>query len=216
MAIQLPKLAESGIHNLLVLDPSSSHLAYVFITLNLDNKSANISNVGMVWTKASFNKAQRYIYMQAALEYLASNNIKHLYTEAYFSNPKLLTGSVAVIPTINSMALMASYKKQATYEEIGASTWRGLLQIKPITINSKRDYKVPTANKVISLIGQLPETIPSNLDMRERQLPHDLSDALAIALAICKHHGIDQIKLDEGCFRPVFLLEGLAKLSKEI
>lgn len=216
MALQLAKIAEFGIHNLLVLDPSSSHLAYVYITLDLDNKKANITKAGMVWSKASYNKAQRYIYMQAALEHLSSQSISFTISEQYFSNPKMLSGSVAVIPTINALALMAAYKNKAQYVELGASSWRGILGIKAIKTDKGRDYKKPTLDRVVSLIGSLPATIASNLDMRERQLPHDLSDALAIALAISKYHDVTQITVDKDCFRPVDLLEALSKLSKEI
>lgn len=217
MAVNLKQLPKTGSYKIMSIDPSGSHMAYTIGIVDTSSKSLNITHSGMIWTKASFNRGQRLRYMQACLNYIIdSYNIDHTITEAYFSNPKLLTGATAIIPVINCFIDMACSKFNKEFMELGPTSWRSILGIKKILVNGKSDYKKPTLDYVVKQLGSLPATLPSNLDMRERQFPHDASDSLAIALAIAKYNDITKVSLDKGCFRPVDLLSKLGELSKEL
>lgn len=217
-SIKFPITYTDGKHGFLLIDPSASHLAYCLSELDLDKKELYISAVGMLWTKDSWTKAKRYRYMLDAAMILLDGNgevLPHvLVTESFFMNPKLPMGS-AVVPTINALLNMAAEESEVIYQELGPSAWRGILGIKAISIAGKRDYKVPTANLVKKSV-KLPETIPSNVNRKERQLPHDVTDVLAIALAVAKHHGITKISTANTAFYPVDLIEKLNKLAEKV
>lgn len=216
--IKFPVTYTDGKHGFLFIDPSSSHLAFCLATLDLNKKEMYIVAVGMLWTKDSWTKAKRYRYMLNAATILVDGTkevLPHvLVTESFFMNPKLPMGS-AVVPTINALLNMAAEEKEVIYQELGPSAWRGILGIKYATIAGKRDYKVPTANLVKKSIT-VPETIPSNINRKERQLPHDITDVLAIALAVAKHHNITKIVTANTAFYPVDLLDKFAKLAEKV
>lgn len=217
-SIKFPVIYTDGKHGFLFIDPSSSHLAYCLAILDFKQKEVYIVATGMLWTKDSWTKAKRYRYMLDAASLLIEGTkevFPHvLVTESFFMNPKLPMGA-AVVPTINALLNMASEEKDVLYYEMGPSAWRGILGIKPATIAGKRDYKVPTANLVKKSI-KLPETIPSNINKKERLLPHDITDVLAIALAVAKHHGITKIVTSNTMFYPIDLLDKLSKLAEKV
>lgn len=220
MAINLPKLFDKGKHNILCIDPSGSHMAYVVAELDLDNGIFTILNAGMIWTKASYERAARLSYMQAAIATMISHPphtehvIDAVVTESFFSNPKQLTGGTAIVPTINAFIEMAADDAGAKFQEVGATTWRSILGIKATKDDKgKRDYKEP-AKRVVELYTKLPEQIPSNIDMRPRNLPHDLTDALCIALAIAKYHNIAKVAFDTAWHYPHGYLLRFMQLTK--
>jgi Holliday junction resolvasome RuvABC endonuclease subunit len=216
--IKFPITYTEGKHGFLLVDPSSSHLAWVLVQLDLDAKEMYVVATGMLWTKDSWSKAQRYRYMLKAAGILLDGTdhiIPHVVvTESFFMNPKLPMGS-AVVPTINALISMAADEKEVIYQELGPSAWRAILGIKSVTVGSKRDYKIPTANYVKKFIS-VPENIKSNINLKERQLPHDITDALAIALAVAKHHGVYKIEVANTAFTPFTVLEKLSKLGETI
>jgi Holliday junction resolvasome RuvABC endonuclease subunit len=216
MAIKLSKIADIGHYNILFIDPSGSHLAYVYTMLDIDNKELLISKVGMVWTKGTYTRAERLRYMQSAINILIQE-CDIVFTETFFSNPGLLSSSTAIVPTVNCFIEMAASEHSKRFEELGASTWRSILGIKAIQNNGKRDYKVPTASKVAELLKKpLPSAILSNITLKERDVPNDVTDALAIALAISKYHEVTQIKLADIAFNDILLINKLNALMEDI
>ncbi len=193
---------------ILVIDPSASHLGYALVDLNLSAQTAEIMRYGMVWTKPSWSKGQRFTYVQAAIKRLLETEpfAKAVYTESFFVNPKQMFGS-SVIPTINGIIEMTAYQvsKAGTstveYREIPPPAWRATLGIKPdITVlptgKKSRDYKEPTKREVERMLGALPTMIKSNINQRERSMPYDVFDVLAIALSICKTSDIQTVSVN--------------------
>ena len=219
MAINLPKLFDNGKHNILCIDPSGSHMAYAICELDLVDGNFTILNAGMIWTKASYSRPERLSYMQAALNVMINNPpykehaVDAVVTESFFSNPKQLTGGTAIVPTINAFIEMAADDAGIKFQEIGATTWRSIIGVKADKSSGKRDYKEP-AKRYVELFTKLPETVPSNLDMRPRKLPHDLTDVLAIALSIAKYHNCARISFDQAWAMPHGYLLRFMQITK--
>lgn len=200
--------------NVLCIDPSASHLAYVISEVQGDE--LYIKAAGMLWTKGSWSRGERFLYMDTSLESLIEG-IKtdtvpdSVTTEAYFVNFKNKVG-VAVIPTINGLIEKNCAKHKVDYSELSASSWRSVLGIK----KKNGDFKEPTKHKVEEYIGKVPEEITSNITLKSRNLPHDLTDALAISIARAEQQGIKKVVLANGAFYPFSIIEKLNKISKEI
>lgn len=184
---------------IIVLDPSTSHLAYVYI--DLTDKEAIVQRVGMLWTKESWGMGQKLDYMHNALDALIEEDLAEYHTEAYFVHFGRPSG-ISAIPTINNMFRMLIWRKtgKELLNEISPTSWRKTLGIKPEVINGKKDFKVPTKKKVESLVGNMPETIISNITGKLRALPHDITDALAISLAIAKEKGYNTFSMSRNAF----------------
>lgn len=200
--------------NILCIDPSASHLAYVISEIQGDE--LYIKAVGMLWTKASWNRGQRFLYMDNALDYLIEGTrteyiTDSVMTEAYFVNFKHKSG-VAVIPIINGFIEKNCSKYNVKYNELSASSWRGILGIK----KKDGDFKAPTRHKVEEYIGTLPPEITSPITMKKRAIPHDLTDALGIAIAHAKQQGINKVVLANSVFYPFTIIEKLNNLAEEI
>lgn len=184
---------------ILVLDPSTSHLAFTYIVIEGD--VATVEKAGMLWTMPKWPMAQKLDYMYDQLELLIAEDIQEFHTEGYFVHFSRPSG-ISAIPTINNLFRMLVWKKltEDLVKEIPPTKWRKTLGIKPTMINGKRDYKVPTADVVVSMIGPIPEKIISNITGKERTLPHDITDALAIGLSVAKDNGCKKFKLEKGAF----------------
>lgn len=230
----------SKTQTILVIDPSSEHLAYTIAEINLEEKNLHIWTTGMLFTPASWPKGKRFTYMLKALEVIFNANpIKSaVYTEQFFSNPGMMMGS-AVVPTVNGIIELCAYKESPTiqkiqYSEISPSSWRSILQIKPDLspdllktgvqkLNKKglpkikKDFKEPTKRTVEKMLNYtMPEEIISNLNDKKRKIPYDVTDCLAITLAIAKDHGIINNSIDERSFFNFNLHEHFKMIAEEI
>lgn len=222
MAVNLDKLFTKGKHNILAIDPSGSHLAYVIATLDMDIGELFIVAAGMLWTPASFDKGERLRYMQSCIDSLINNPpyaqyiIDAVVTEQYFVSPSMMTGAASVIPTVNSFLQMSASESGIIYQEFGATTWRSILGIKATKdAAGKRDYKAP-AKAYVELHKAMPEKIRSNVDGRPRNTPHDLTDALCIAMAVAKYHGCDKVDFSNIWDFPLTLLNRFAQIAKGV
>lgn len=187
------------------------------------------NSIGMLWTKPSFSKGQRFSYIRQGISVLMQTEpVPYaVYTEGFFANPKQMMGS-AVIPTINGIIELVSAEEslkgpqEVEYYEVSPSAWRATLSIKPtmsiIDGKKKRDYKVPTKKAVEAIIGsKLPEDMISNINGRPRQTPYDISDVMAIAIAVGKEHGISRFEVTSPmCYDNPVLLKAFnnIKVSK--
>jgi len=198
----------------LAIDPSSAHLAYALA--EIDNKELYIHHAGMLWTKPNWSKGKKLIYMHYAFEYLINGIVPvpaQVFTEAYFMNPKLRMG-VAVVPTINHLLEMrCTHPTLVPMQEVPPPSWRRVLGIKPSYANGKRDYKQPTREAVEAYM-KVPETILSNITGKARATPHDMTDALAIAIAVGEENGIDKVTSGNVCFKNIGLEEHLRKFNE--
>lgn len=220
MAINLDKLYTKGKHKLLAIDPSGSHLAYAIVELDLDNKEVHIINAGMIWTPAAFERGERLRYMQSCIDSLLNNPpyyeyvVDAVYSEQFFQNPKMLTGGASIIPTINNFLEMACSETGIKYQELGPTTWRSILGIKATKdAKGKKDFKEP-AKAYVERFIRLPEKITSNVDGRPRNLPHDLTDAICVALAAGLHHGCNKVSFANTWEHPWKLLNRFQQLAK--
>lgn len=185
--------------NILTLDPSTSHLAYAYITIK--GKVCTVTRSGMLWTKPKWGMGQKLDYMRDQLEILIAEDVEEFYTEGYFVHFSKPSG-ISAIPTINNMFKMLVFQKttEELVVEIPPTKWRKTLGIKSVTTNGKRDFKVPTKDKVESMVGPMPETITSKMTGKERALPHDITDAIAIALSVAKDKGCTSFKIEKDAF----------------
>lgn len=184
---------------IIVLDPSTSHLAYVY--LDLDGTTATIVRAGMLWTKDAWGMGQKLEYMHNALDALIEEELEEFHTEAYFVHFSRPTG-ISAIPTINNMFRMLIFRKtgKELLKEISPTSWRKTLAIKADIVDGKKDYKTPTKRKVEDMVGKIPEMITSNITGKQRATPHDITDAMAISLAVAKEKGYNVFKLDSNVF----------------
>lgn len=199
MAVNLPKILNSGDNIVVCIDPSGSHMAYSVCSLDFDSGIFTVNAAGMIWTKGSYDRPDRLQYMQGCLTRLIQYPPIYEYapnlvvTEAYFSNPKMLTGGTAIIPTINCFIEMLAKETNSYYQEIGASTWRSILNIKPDkTPSGVKDFKTPV-KRFIQAYTNVPETIPSNIDLKLRKTPTDLYDVLGMSLAVAKYYNMAKV-----------------------
>lgn len=220
----LPKLGSAK--KLLVIDPSSSHLGYVLV--DLDNGVAAIESAGMIFTSGTWTKGQRFLYMDQCLKELLqgrSGSIPEVaVTEQFFMNPKLVSG-VAVVPVVNGLIEKnCAEQGLVPYFEVPPPTWRAKLGVKADyvmenvkgVLKKKRDYKTPTIRIVENHLGKLPATIKSNITLKERDTPHDLADALAIALATVMDNGYNKFEVLNACFFNFTLIDRFNKKAKEM
>lgn len=219
MSVNLAKLFTKGRHRILAIDPSGSHLAYVIAVVDIDNKICEVLKAGMVWTPASYTKDERLRYMQSCIDSIINNPpfheyiIQAVFTEAYFANPRMMTSSASIIPTVNNFLQMAAGEAKIPYLEAGPTSWRSILGIKGVKVNGKTDYKDP-AKKYVERYAVLPAQIRSNVDGRLRNTPNDLTDALCIALAFAKHHGCVTVEFRHLWDFPLGHLNRFAQIAK--
>lgn len=226
MSVNFEPLYSQGTKKLLFVDPSASHLAWCIVQIDHDKKEASITACGMLWTKPSWSRGQRFKYMQRATDVLINDSGEPLdgaVTEAFFANPKLMFGS-SVVPTVNAFVEMAVTERNLPYIEIGPSSWRSVLGIKAKKTRvlekgrwkMKNDYKEPAKNYTEAILGPVPEQVISNVTLKPRDLPSDITDCLCIALAYCKHTGIEKVTQAPDAFNKYSLVESLNKLAKNI
>lgn len=192
-------------NHILCIDPSANHLAYALCHVNKDTMNMNIVACGMIWTKPTWSRGQRLSYVKHCIQSIIESPINasqvtvNVYSEGFFVNPSQMIG-FSDIPTVNGIIEMICFETQVQpeFSEIPPTEWRKVLSIKPNMDNvlqkdgsfkKKRDYKIPTLKAVEQALGKLPDKIISNITLKERDMPYDVSDALAIALAVAKSNG---------------------------
>lgn len=207
---------------ILVIDPSASHLAYCYIDLDFKTKEAHFQSTGMLWTKGTWNRGQRFLYMNRCFDVMLNGIPSHIpntiVSEQYFVNPKMLSGGTAVIPVINGLLEMkAAELGDVQYTETPPPSWRSQLGIKFLKDSKgKRDYKTPTVNAVEANGIKIPDAVISNITLKARETPYDISDCLAIGLAVCKANGFSNITVSNTLFHPKMLTDEFNRVSKEI
>jgi Holliday junction resolvasome RuvABC endonuclease subunit len=187
------KYAKDG-ENVLVLDPSSEHMAYCIV--NPLNGVFNIIKCGMIYCSSGWTMGKKLNYIYDAIMFLVlDNSIKHIITEAFFIPFGKRQMGVTIIPTINNILKMLAYnifKETGGYIsviEVPTTTWRKWLGSGSVKDDKgKRDFKEPCRVKVIEHLGDiLPQDVMSNTNLKPRKLPHDITDCLGIAIA----HGLE-------------------------
>ncbi len=198
----------------LVLDPSSEHLGWS--VMKLDSGTATITNSGMLYASSSWPLGRRLHYMYKSLKYLIGFfKIQFIVTED-FVIPKFRQSGITVIPTINNNLKMLIWELGNTIDlnEVSTTTWRKNLGISAnpaldkkgqLILNSKgkskKDWKVPCRTRVEEVLGlKLPKTLLANTNLKERVLPHDVSDCLGIALAEAISLGYPRLKANPDLF----------------
>jgi Holliday junction resolvasome RuvABC endonuclease subunit len=204
----------------LFLDPSGSHLSFTYAELNSTTNKMTILEAGLVWTKGTWNRGQRFDYMYKCLDLLINTHRivpNFIVTESFFMNPKLRTGTV-VIPIINGLIeMIVSRDARTSYLEVPPPVWRATLGVKPIKDSKgKRNYKLPTKAIIEGLIGKLPEEIKSNITLKPRATPSDLADSLAIALAHGKRNGMTSFEVERCTFNPFTITDSLNKIANSL
>jgi hypothetical protein len=193
--------------SILVVDPSSSHLAYTIMTFK-SAKDVEIEKCGMLWAQDKWSRGRKFHYIYKCMQALMHSipKIEAIVTEAFFANPRML-GSASSIPTVNGIIEMVADMNSTSevgypvdYLEIPPTHWRKIINLKPVVIDGSKDYKKPAKDIVIAHLGKLPETIISNVTGNARELPHDITDCLAISIAVAKFLGYTDIRMSNTAF----------------
>lgn len=199
---------------ILVLDPSAEHMAFSIVKLS--SGTATITNSGMLYASSSWSLGRRLYYMYKGLKYIIEFfKVDYIVTED-FVIPKFRQSGITVIPTINNNLKMLIWELGNTIElnEVSTTTWRKNLGISSVPAldkkgqlmmsskgKSKKDWKVPCRQKVEEVLClKLPKTLLANTNLKERTLPHDISDCLGIAISECIALGYPKIKANPNLF----------------
>jgi len=201
----------------LYFDPSASHMAYVVATLDHVSKIANIDLYGMLWTKVDWSRGQRYVFIQDCVHSLIRGDHNFIpnrvITEAFFANPRMKSGTF-VTPIVNGIIEAECARFNCEFKEVSPPHWRKVMGIKPTLTNGKRDFKVPTREAVLQYV-KVSDSIKSNITGKDRDMPHDITDALAIALADLKSTGYS-ITSDFNTLQEYDTFHKLYEISKRI
>jgi hypothetical protein len=210
------ELAPSANKKLLVIDPSGSHLAFSIVSI--DDKVLTFHYVGMLWTQPSWGIGKRLSYMERAFKFLLNlknHVVDSMYTEAFFVNKFKMSG-ISVIPTVNNLMQKVIYEEDSRigYKEISPTTWRKVLGIKAVTSDTGgKDYKFPTETYVKNNIKvPLPDEIISNITFNLRARPNDITDVMAISMAIGKTLGCTEFDVTSYCFNYGLFYNSLKEL----
>jgi len=226
------KYARNG-EILLFIDPSSEHCAFAVATLK--NGDFTITNCGMLYASSSWELGQKLYYIYQGLKLIIKHfSITHVITED-FVMPSFRQSGVSVLPTINNNLKMLAWELsldefKLTVEFISVSTWRHTLGISgepaldkkgQLVLNKKgkpkKDFKVPTRRKVAELLKiELPVTILSCSNLKEKPLPHDITDCLAIACASAIGMHYPRVTSSPKMFKNEELLTKLYKMRKKV
>lgn len=175
--------------NVLFLDVSSACTGYSVASVDFTSKEITWKSAGALWLDPKWSHQEKYSYMFNALStyFFIVEQVDYVVVEQYSINPKKMSG-VTVVPEMHGAIKTGAWENGIKVSSILPQSWRAILGIKPnITLDKngkkKRDYKLPTKQKVESLMGKLPDKITSNITKKERQTPSDLFDAMAIGTA---------------------------------
>ncbi len=167
----------------------------------------------MLYASSSWDLGRRLSYMYKSLKFLVQYfSVSYIVTEDYVI-PKFRQAGITVIPTINNNLKMLIWEiEEATgkvidLNEVSTTTWRMHLGIKSVIATDssgkqivgprgkpKKDWKVPCREKVEKdLKLALPDTILANSNLKQRKLPHDVSDVLGISVAEALALGYKQV-----------------------
>jgi hypothetical protein len=166
--------------NILFLDVSSTCTGYSIINLNFHSKEAKLTKAGAIWFDPNWSHADKYSYMFHALVtyFWIVEKIDYIVVEQYSINPKKMAG-VHVVPEMMGVIKVAANENGVKVDSILPQSWRKLLGIK----KENDDWKLPTKNKVLETVPNIPEESISNITNNTRRTPFDLYDAIAIGLA---------------------------------
>lgn len=180
--------------NLLFMDLSSNCTGYCLVKTNFENKSAKFVNAGAIWFDPDWKNQDKYHYLYNAITnyFNIVGQVDYCIAEAYMINTKRLMGC-QVGPELHGALQVSLAEIGVKYSTVPVSTWRKMLGIKK---NSEGDFKEPTKILVEQYVD-LPEKVSSNITGGERNLPNDLTDAIAIALGSLKKLGIDKYDFKE-------------------
>lgn len=204
----MSKIKNYGDGRILFLDISSSCTGWAVASQDVGKKEVTIHKAGVIWFNSSWDHGQRYHYLAQFIINIAyiQFQIDHVVAEGYMVNRKRIMG-VLVIPEATG-AVKASCKEvdpPLTFDNILPQTWRSALKIKKNSkYAGKKAWKEP-AKKFVN--KQFPKKVPkkmvSNVTGKERATPHDLYDALCIAMGwFAKDpNNCTSFKLDKDAFK---------------
>jgi Holliday junction resolvasome RuvABC endonuclease subunit len=205
----------------LFLDLSSTCSGYS--VAKMEGRKCTIVRAGAMWFPSDCANGQKYYQMQQAVsEFYTVNAVTDIIYESYHVNPNQVGNSLVVPEMIGAMkaACYDVFGMPIGCEELGPTSWRGILGIqaiktpkldkqgKPTFKKSRsgrmmeaveRDYKTPTINYVDKILdNQIPKMLKSNITGKERATPNDLYDSLAICIAWHKKFGCTEFILQPG------------------
>jgi len=197
------------------LDQSSNCTGFAIWSIDYNKKLATLESAGPLWFNDKWGIGKSLAYFFNALRsyiFIVQGGVTEVIAEEYFFPVGSKVMGSTVIPKFLGVAQLAAADEDPSldYTEISASSWRGLLGVKPDKIplmdkegkpvldkrgnqKYKRDYKEPVKRYVKQFI-KVPEKFTSNITKNERATPSDLFDSLGMSLAVLQSRGITNFK----------------------
>jgi Holliday junction resolvasome RuvABC endonuclease subunit len=197
---------------ILFLDPSSSCTGFAMVAVNKVKREAEIVSAGALWFGSDWDAGKKLRYLFSAIRnyfFILNQGVSEVVCEEYFfpMGPHAKVSGSMVVPEMIGVACLAAADEDPAldFTKISASSWRGLLGVKPdisehpTEKNKKglpkkvKDYKTPVARYVSSVL-QIPAEFTSNITGKSRQTPNDVTDVLGMAIAVLKSRGYTTFK----------------------
>jgi len=172
----------------LFLDVSSTCTGWVVANMDSRTKEVTIQKAGVIWFGDDTPHGKRYRMLCEFVLDIAyiMFHIQNIIAEGYMVNIKRVMGTL-VIPEAQGAIKAACFETipPLGFYNMFPQSWRSVLGIKKDTnFAGTKAWKEPTKTRVEQLLGQkLPEKIVSNVTGKERPMPYDMFDALAISIA---------------------------------
>jgi hypothetical protein len=197
------------------LDQSSNCTGFAVWSIDYNRKVATLESAGPLWFNDKWGIGKSLAYFFNALRsyiFIVQGGVTEVVAEEYFFPMGSKVMGSTVIPKFLGVAQLAAADEdpELTYKEISASSWRGLLGVKPDkhplfdklgnpildkrgNQKTSKDYKEPVKRYVKQFI-KVPDTFVSNITGNERNTPSDLFDSLGMSIAVLKERGITNFK----------------------
>lgn len=179
--------------NFLFLDVSSSCTGFAIAEIDFTTKIATITKAGCIWFPSDWEHAKKFDYIYNAIQiyFDVVEKIDYIVIEQYSVNMKNKTGML-VSPEMHGVIKAAAFSNGVKVAYMPVQTWRHQLNIKPIIVNGKKDYKTPCKDLINTKVA-VPEEIISNITKKLRKTPSDVYDALGICWGWLQKNNIKKI-----------------------
>jgi hypothetical protein len=200
----------------LFLDLSSNCTGISLVEVDYNNKSAEVVCCGPLYFNEKYSLGKKLAFISNMIKnyfFILHNNFTEVVAEEYFHavGPNVKVQGSMVVPKMLGVVQMCCGDEdpELSYQEVSASSWRGILGIKfdkiPVFDDNgnpildkrgnpkyKRDYKTPV-KKYIKERFDIPDEFISNVTGNKRQTSSDVYDSLGLACAVLSQRGIQKI-----------------------
>lgn len=179
--------------HVLFLDVSSTCTGYSIAEVDFLHRKAEIVKAGALWFNTSWSHAEKYYYIQKAIEnyFWIIEKIDYIVHETYSINPNNMMG-VMVVPEMIGAIKAGAQENNTKVDSILPQSWRSVLKVKAEIIvdeegkpklknkgKAVKDYKKPTKTAILKHTN-IPDKVVSNITKKMRATPSDIYDAIGV------------------------------------